>query len=536
MFEDVVERLRENNQGKLPFEDLFQKIYKRITRVFDDRRMASDILLMVTYMDSLAIAKATRPEIFASTAEKKEYASSKYIKKIEFFVKRFGYSYVQAITIVGERVENAILKTLLNRFGNAMESGVPDIDFLDGELSSSMEIFRNNQEAGYELLKKWADAYIAMLLSSVVIAITLMISVAIYTPGSVEETLRITYVIVILISVFGIGTMFQTVPTDDRVYKSEEWSSKEQAMIKRLEKIIIPVTIIAWLVTWAIGVPAGVVFMLVGIMLAPLAILAYIDNSNVIARDEEFPNFIRGVGAMMGGKSVTLSTALAQVDKKSMPTLSPLLLSVYSKLNLGLDEELSWKRFIGECGSNYIYKYFSIFRDTAKMGGDAKKIGTVVADSMLEQVLMRKRRELASMGFVVLLIPMHAAMSAIFIALFEILSTLSRSITEVMMSFEEASAAASGDVIGGAMGGGMIGMFLDFPEALIGAYVVQILVIICFSNVIVGQLAVGGDRTIAYPFIAIMFVITGMLFLAIPPVVDIFFSMEGLVSTGAGVV
>ncbi|MDG6251264.1 MAG: flagellar assembly protein FlaJ, partial [Methanocalculus sp.] len=87
-----------------------------------------------------------------------------------------------------------------------------------------------------------------------------------------------------------------------------------------------------------------------------------------------------------------------------------------------------------------------------------------------------------------------------------------------------------------AMGGGMIGMFLDFPEALIGAYVVQILVIICFSNVIVGQLAVGGDRTIAYPFIAILFVITGMLFLAIPPVVDMFFSMEGLVSTGAGVV
>jgi Archaeal flagella assembly protein J len=498
--------------------------------------MASDILLMVTYMDSLAIAKATRPEIFASTAEKKEYASSKYIKKIEFFVKRFGYSYVQAITIVSERVENAILKTLLRRFGNAMESGVPDIDFLNGELSSSMEIFRNNQEAGYELLKKWADAYIAMLLSSVVIAITLMISVAIYTPGSVEETLGITYVIVILISFFGIGTMFQTVPTDDRVYKSEDWSSKEQAMIKKLEKIIIPVTIIAWLVTWAIGVPAGVVFLLVGFMLAPLAVLAYIDNSNVIARDEEFPNFIRGIGAVMGGKSVTLSTALAMVDKKSMPTLSPLLLSVYSKLNLGLDEDLSWKRFIGECGSNFIYKYFSIFRDTAKMGGDAKKIGTVVADSMLEQVLMRKRRELASMGFVVLLIPMHAAMSAIFIALYEILSTLSQSITAVMTSFEAASAAASGDAIGGAMGGGMIGMFLDFPEALIGAYVVQILVIICFSNVIVGQLAVGGDRTIAYPFISIMFVITGMLFLAIPPVIDVFFSMEGLVSTGGTII
>ncbi len=532
MFENVVERLRENNNGKLPFEDLFQSIYARITKVFDDRKMASDILFMVTYMDSLAIARATRPEIFASTAEKKEYASSKSIKKVEFFVKRFGYSYVQSLAMVAERTENALLKTLLNRFGNAMESGVPDEDFLDGELSSSMEIYRNNMEAGFELLKKWSDAYIAMILSSVVIAVTIMVSVAIYTPGTVSETLGITYWIVLLITIFGIGTMFQTVPSDDRVYKSPEWTSKEQGMLKRMEKVILPATLAAWLVTWAIGVPAGVVFLIVGFMLAPLGIIAFIDNRNVIARDEEFPNFIRGVGAIMGGKGATMAQALGEVDKKTMENLSPHLLSVYSKLNLGLDEDLSWKRFIGECGSNLIYKYFNIFRDTVKMGGDAKKIGTVVADSMLEQVLTRKRRELVSMGFVVLLVPMHAAMAGIFISLYHIMVTLSRAITEVMMGFEEATAAASGDAIGGAFGGGMIGMFIDFPEAAVGAYVVNIIVIICIANVIVAQLAVGGDRSIAYPFLALMLVISGVLFLVIPPIVELFFSMEGLVTTG----
>ncbi|MDO8840982.1 MAG: flagellar assembly protein FlaJ, partial [Methanocalculus sp.] len=183
MFEDVVDRLRQNNDGKLPFEDLFRKIHNRITKVFDDRKMVTDILFMVTYMDSLAIAHASRPEIFANTAERKEYASSKAIKKVEFFVKRWGYSYVQALSITAERLEQGVLKTLLNRFSNSMESGVPDQDFLDGEISSSMEIFRNNQESGFELLKKWADAYIAMLLSAIVIAVTIMISVAIYAPG-----------------------------------------------------------------------------------------------------------------------------------------------------------------------------------------------------------------------------------------------------------------------------------------------------------------------------------------------------------------
>lgn len=537
MFENVVERLRENNNGKLPFEDLFQKVYGRITRVLDDRKMASDILFMVTYMDSLAIARATRPEIFANTAEKQEYVSSKAIKKVEFFVKRFGYSYVQSLSMVAERTENGLLKTLLNRFGNAMESGVPDTEFLDGELSSSMEIFRNNQESGYELLKKWSDAYIAMLLASVVIAVTIMVAVAIYTPGEVSETLSITYWIILLITIFGIGTMFQTVPTDERVYKADEWTSKEQGMLRRMEKIILPVTFAAWLVTWAIGVPAGVIFILVGVMLAPLGIIAFIDNRNVIARDEEFPNFIRGIGSIMGGKGAPMSQALGEVDKKSLETLSPQLQSVYSKLNLGLDEDLTWRRFIGECGSNFIYKYFSIFRDTVKMGGNAQKIGTVVADSMLEQVLMRKRRELASMGFVVLLVPMHAAMAGIFISLYHIMVTLSQAITEVMVSFETAGAGGvGGDALGGAFGGGMMGIFVDFPEAMVHAYVVNILAIICLANTIVAKLAVGGDRSIAYPFFALMLVITGALFIVVPPVVSLFFSLEGLVTTGVGII
>ncbi|MDO9539801.1 MAG: archaellar assembly protein FlaJ [Methanocalculus sp.] len=538
MFEDVVDRLRQNNDGKLPFEDLFRKIHNRITKVFDDRKMVTDILFMVTYMDSLAIAHASRPEIFANTAERKEYASSKAIKKVEFFVKRWGYSYVQALSITAERLEQGVLKTLLNRFSNSMESGVPDQDFLDGEISSSMEIFRNNQESGFELLKKWADAYIAMLLSAIVIAVTIMISVAIYAPGDVQETLGITYWIILLISFFGIGTMFHTVPIDERVYKSKDWPSKEQGMLARMQKFIIPITIASWLITWAIGVPAGIVFMLVGILLAPLGVIAFIDNKNVIARDEEFPNFIRGLGSIMGGKGAPLSQALAEIDKKSMQNLSPHLLSVFSKLNLGLDEDLSWKRFIGECGSNFIYKYLNIFRDTVNMGGDPKKIGTVVGDSMLEQVLMRKKREMISMGFIVLLVPMHAAMCGIFISLYNIMVTLSRAITQVMGQFDTASAALSSSTVApiGGMGAGGLGMFVDFPEAIVGAYVVNILVIICISNVIVAKLAVGGDWTIAYPFLSLMLFTTGVLFLAIPPVVDLFFSMEGLVATGGGIV
>ena len=100
--------------------------------------------------------------------------------------------------------------------------------------------------------------------------------------------------------------------------------------------------------------------------------------------------------------------------------------SIYSKLNLGLDENQSWNRFIGESGSNNIYKYTNIFRDSVTLGGSPDKVGLIVGTSSLEQVLLRDKRHMVSMGFVSLLVPMHAAMVGILLFLFNIMANISK--------------------------------------------------------------------------------------------------------------
>ena len=75
---------------------------------------------------------------------------------------------------------------MLNRYANAIDSGVPDDDFLKNELSTVRSVYRSQIEQGLEMLKKWGDAYIAMLLSGTVIAVTIMISIAIYSPQGLE--------------------------------------------------------------------------------------------------------------------------------------------------------------------------------------------------------------------------------------------------------------------------------------------------------------------------------------------------------------
>jgi len=139
-----------------------------------------------------------------------------------------------------------------------------------------------------------------------------------------------------------------------------------------MERIIVPLTIGAVIVMALIGVSAGMIYILIGVLMAPLGIIGFIDDSNITLRDNDFSVFIRSLGAVMGGQSTTAVYALGTIDKKSLTALEPLVNSVYSKMNLGLDDKQIWDKFIGESGSNLIYKYLNIYLDTVMLGGSRR--------------------------------------------------------------------------------------------------------------------------------------------------------------------
>ena len=116
---------------QIPFASHVQGLKDKISQLTENRRMGADLLFLNTYMASLAIANASRPEIFAYASNRKEYISAKYITKVDMYVKKWNYSYSEALGIVADRTNNPIVKSMLNRYANAIDSGVPDDDFLD---------------------------------------------------------------------------------------------------------------------------------------------------------------------------------------------------------------------------------------------------------------------------------------------------------------------------------------------------------------------------------------------------------------------
>jgi flagellar protein FlaJ len=524
----------------VPFTSQIKGFKERIAQITEDRKMGADLLFLNTYMASLAIANASRPEIFAYASNRKEYISAKYITKVDTYVKKWNYSYSEALGIVADRTHNIILKSMLNRYANAIDSGVPDDDFLKNELSTVRSVYRSQVEQGLEMLKKWGDAYIAMLLSGTVICVTIMISIAIYSPQGLDATLNMAYAIVLTICVFGNLLMYTSVPDDPKSHGLMDRTSKEQQTIHAMERIIVPLAIGSFIVMTLLGINAGLIFMMVGILLAPLGIIGFIDDTNITLRDNDFSTFIRSLGSIMGGQGTTAVHALGTIDKKSLTALEPLVNSVYSQMNLGLDNKQIWDKFIGESGSNLIYKYLNIYLDTVIMGGPPEPIGTVVGSSVLEQTLLREKKDMHARSFIVLLAPMHMAMVGIFVVLFRIMLTLTGSVSAMMGKFAATTAASTGASAGGVSAGSALGgmsMFTNFPEKEMGNFVVISLTIITVSNIVAARIVGGGDRYMFYFYGALFCILTGLILLIAPIGVNIFFSPEGLSNmgnTGAG--
>ena len=536
MAEVPIDQAAPPKQAKqVPFASTVADLKNKVAQITEDKKMGADLLFTTTYMASLALANASRPEIFSYAANRKEYITSKYITKADMYVKKWNYSYAEALGIVAERVGNPILKSMLSRYANAIDSSVPDDEFLKNELSTVRSVYRSQIEQGLEMLKKWGDAYIAMLLSGTVIAVTIMISIAIYSPTGMETTLNMSYAIIFVICFFGNVLMYTSVPDDPKSHGLTTRASKEQQTIHAMERIIIPLAIVAVITLLLLGVNAGLIYLLVGILMAPLGIIGFIDDSNITLRDNDFSTFIRSLGAVMGGQGTTAVYALATIDKKSLVALEPLVNSVYSKMNLGLDDKQIWDKFIGESGSNLIYKYLNIYLDTITLGGPPDAIGTVVGSSMLEQTLLREKKDMHARSFIVLLVPMHIAMAGIFVVLYRIMVTLTGSVSTMMAKFQATTAAAGGGSAGGvsaesALGG--MSMFTNFPEKEMGIYVLITLTIITVSNIIAARVVGGGDRYMFYFYGAIFCSLTGIVLLVSPPLVNLFFNPEGLTKMG----
>ncbi len=267
---------------------------------------------------------------------------------------------------------------------------------------------------------------------------------------------------------------------------------------------------------------------LAGIVMLPVGINAIRDVQKIDQRDESYTTFIRSLGSIVSGSGLTVSKALLKIDPKNLGELREMSRDLYKRLASGLDPKLSWERFVGETGSYLIYKLNSVFIDAVNLGGDAEIVGELVSSSNLEFVLLRMKRDRISKGFTSLVIPLHVSMVALLLFIGKILTVFTNIISQLFVQFNISGSELEG--LPGGLGGMNLGIFGGVPVELLGQFVVIVIVFLTVANVLAIVAVKGGPMYLVTYYGVILFVLSGILMIGIPPLVDRVFSFESMMS------
>lgn len=489
----------------------------------ESNRIDIDLLYMVTYMNSIATADIARDEIFKRVSERDEFVCSKYMGQVYKLAKNWNYEYSVACMIVSRRVANKRLKDLLARLANAMSSGEPEKKFLENEWTTMMTIYKSEYERSLESLKKWTDAFTALLVSMAFISVTVLLSVILYNLGDPQTTLNTTIFLVAMVGGIGIFVMRSEAPKEAKTHH-HKYCSIEQKQVKDMGMILVPAAVLIGLFLYILSVNVGFILIVIGLLIAPIGFVGMKDDRNIDLRDKDFSQFTKMLGSIVGGMGITVKEGISKVDQKSIGTLEPLVKRLYVQLMMGLDQRLCWSKFVGLSGSDLIDKFTYIFLDALDLGGDATKIGKLVNSTNLEVVLLRMKRKLVSSSFTTLVIPLHVSMSALIVFIVEILIIFSSMINKLYSTMDGFSVSGGSGATGLSTAALGFNLFQNVPVDFLQFYSIAVVVTLTIINTIAAKVVEGGNNYKLCYYGSIMSVLSGLSLIIVPIVVQAIFS------------
>ena len=131
-----------------------------------------------------------------------------------------GAEYTAAFQMVAERARASRVKSLLLRFAAAISSGESEAEFIDQETRAESERYTNAYENSVESLKKWTEAYAAILVSVTLIMVVSLVSTMM---GNLGETFIVLMGLTLFcITTIGVYVIYKVAPVEPTTYSNAE--------------------------------------------------------------------------------------------------------------------------------------------------------------------------------------------------------------------------------------------------------------------------------------------------------------------------
>ena len=487
----------------------------------------------------LSIGGLQRDRVLESCGELK-LRTAVFFEFIYVLANRVGLEYSEAFRLVADRAGASRVKSLLLRFAAALGSGESEQEFIEEETRLEGNRYRDEYERSVENLRKWSDAYSAILVSVSLIMVVSLVSTLL---GSLDANFVILMAFTLFcVTSIGVFLIYKVAPFEDFTYDSSDGRPQDRKRSRYCLYIGIPLGIVLAVILgsqFEVITGAAVGFLVFGIAIFPAGYYAWKDDSTVANIDSEIQVFIRSVGGIAGATGSTLTESIRRFDARSLRYLEPYINRLHTRLAASLPTANCWERFRAETGSELVNRSTVMLVDGSERGGRADRVGEIAGDYSLQISQLRAARNLAASTFSYLSFPMHATVVFILVFVFQIVAVFSNKLKDVQA-----------DAIEGTVGNAMVdvsniqappgialpsssegltnplgSMFGVNDLGTMSVVIVFCIVVLTISNSLAPKFASGGSNLKIASYLSVMCILTGGLMSVIPMITQVLFTI-----------
>ena len=402
-----------------------------------DRRrieMENRFHLMVTHMTVLSTTNIDRMEVFRKLANEEEYGElTVENRRIVQLVDTWNQSLDDALRRRAKEVPSDSLRDLYDRLAYTLGAGQEMSDFLFEEQSVIIENYSTIYEQSLENLDVMKDLYLSMVLS-MTFALVFAVVLPILTGTNPTWTVAAVIAMFMFVQIGFFLVIRAIVPYDPLWYIESGYRTRSKQLLlgSCAAAVSLFLVIILSMLASTFGVqpfttlvpmesiPKSLYLAIPTLPFLLPAIVFRRQENAIIDRDEEFPSFIRALGASESAKQSTTSMVLRTLRKKDFGALTENLDDLYRRLNMRLDTESAWRYFAEDTSSYVIQKFSEMYLIGREMGGDPKKLGELISQNMNQIAQLRERRRQVTVTLIGLLYGISAASAFAFFTGLEI--------------------------------------------------------------------------------------------------------------------
>lgn len=494
----------------------FKTSPKRKKERIDPDKMGVDLFAQLTYMSAISDAGVGRSQLF-EYASSLPYSCNRYFEQVHFLAKELHYDYARACRTVGQSIKEEEMRGLLLRFSGSLSSGESETGFLHREAQAQAETYGSQYERDVETLKKWTDAYVAMVVASVIVVIVAVISMLMLDFGL--PFLMFLIGTMVTVTILGTWLVYRVAPHEVKTH-SLSTKSPEQVRARAWLRVLLPACLLSCVALFAIGTSPAWFLIVPSLVILPVGLLMRRDDKKIDRRDRDLPSVVRALGGVTSAVGTTVTDALNKIDQRSMGNLAPDIGRLRALLSAGVSPDLCWHRFVAESGSEMVRRTVQIFWDGIQLGGEPERIGLYSSLFSMKVVLLRAKRSLVASTFSWLVIPLHIALTALLVFILQIMEIFQSTLANIQDVDITGVAAIPATPFGG----------YSPDETSIFVWLVAIVVLVLTAaNAFAPKAAEGGHPLKLLYNLAIMALISGANFLLVPRLVDMIFSNVSVV-------